>query len=89
MFFIVSMYPDYRDFSDDDKAKSELEGEISKAIESFEDFGVKLHGQYSNQIEHRMVLVIEADCMTKIHAAFYPLLKFCEQGVIAPYQKIN
>ena len=48
---------------------------FSDTLASVGDHGIKVHGHYSNRLEHTAFMVLEADNFEQLDAAFDPILE--------------
>jgi len=72
MLFMIQSTHDYSTC----QAHHQEKGPIFKeTLANLGNHGVKVHGQYSNRLEHTNFIVCEADSFEAIDAAFDPILE--------------
>ena len=80
MLFIVKSTHDYSTCQAHHPTKADL---FKNTLANLGDHGVKVHGHYSNRLEHTNFIVCEAETFEQLDAAFDPILemgrRFCIQ----------
>lgn len=72
MLFMVKSTHDYSTCQAHHPTKADL---FKDTLANLSDHGIKVHGHYSNRLEHTNFIVCEADTFEQLDAAFDPILE--------------
>ena len=72
MLFMVKLTHDYTTCQAHHPKKFPL---FRETLAKVSDHGIKVHGSYSNRLEHTSFMILEADTFEQLDAAFDPILE--------------
>ena len=72
MLFVVKLTHDYYTCQAHHPEKFPL---FRDTLANVKDHGIKVHGHYSNRLEHTNYMILEAETFEQLDAAFDPILE--------------
>ena len=72
MLFVVKLTHDYSTCQAHHPEKFSL---FRDTLANVKDHGIKVHGHYSNRLEHTNYMILEAETFEQLDAAFDPILE--------------